>query len=177
MADPWNMSVINQFYGSLSFLRGNRFICLFSGDGSIAKQCFSGTTNIGYMVREIDLPGFSMNTGLSYIGGQDSTYFDIYNSGSIRVSLFNTGPELNSFNNYFKTIYSPTTGHIAYIDDCYFTTTVLEYDETGNKRAKHNYFKCILENIGLLKYQHEQLQTFPTFDVTIKFVYQQYETF
>lgn len=170
---PWDSRLTEYYFGQLSFLRGNRFIAQFIGNNANAAYNFD--TNIGYLCREIDLPGKNMNTAQIYLGGQSLTYLQEYNPGTIRATFIDTGPELKAFNDYLTSIYDLNTGAIAYMSEAYFTTTVFEYDETGTKRATYTYQNCLLENIGNVKMNHEQATTFRTFDVSIKYLYQQHE--
>ena len=142
-------------------LFANRYVGLFTPESIFG--------NIGYMMNSINFPTFSYNTRQQYIGGVMTNVTNLYEQGTVDLTIYNTGEEFHNIYTWGEMHYNQKKRTYGYMNDIYAELKIYEYDRAANKVLEHRFHKCSLYTYGGIQLSYEEAQQVETFQTVLHF--------
>ena len=148
-------------------LFGNRYIGVFTQSIDNGSGVFSD--KLGYMINSINLPTNAYNTKEFYAGGINISVPNLFEGGTLDLTIYNTGKEYQSIYNWGEQHYNQKEKYYGYVDDYCAEFIVYEYDRANGVVLEHIFHKCVLWTYGAIQLSYEDAQQVETFQVALKF--------
>lgn len=146
-------------------LLNNRYTVEFGG----SKFWNTYGRYIRFMVSAITIPSWMIDNEQVYIGGTKMNIPSGFQQNNIDMTLFNTGPELQVFQEWMKLTYDQESRAYGYFDDLKCDVKVLQYTTNGELAQEFIFTDCTLYQMNGISFSYDPANSPQTFNVSLNY--------
>lgn len=124
---------------------------------------------VRFMVSAITIPSWMIDNEVVYMGGTKANFPSGFQQGNLDMTLFNTGPELQVFQNWMKLTYDQESRAIGYFDDLKCDVKVLQYTTNGELAQEFIFTDCTIYQLNGISFSYDPANSPQTFNVSLNY--------
>ena len=157
---------IEAFKSRLNYiLLNNRYTAEFGGNNFWNEH----GKYVRFMVSAVTLPSWMIDSEPTYIGGSKLFVPNGFTQGNLDLTLFNTGPELQVFQNWLKQTYNQETRSYGYFDDLKCDLKILQYTTNGELAQEFYFTECTIYQMNGISFSYDPANSPQTFNISLNY--------
>lgn len=124
---------------------------------------------VRFMVSALTIPSWLIDNEDIYVGGTKMHVPSGFQQGNIDLTVINTGPELQVFQNWMKMTYDQETRGVGYYDDVKCDLKVLQFTTDGELAQEFYFTDCTIFQLQGISFSYDPATAPQTFNVSLNY--------